>query len=44
MEGRYNDRKSSRVDDRHKSSDSGSTINPNSMKILTKNLHFGTFP
>ena len=36
MQRRYNDRKSSRADDRHKSSDSGSTTNPNSMKIIQR--------
>lgn len=38
-----NDWKSSRADDRHKSSDVGSTINPNSIKIITTNSHFGTW-
>lgn len=42
IEGKNRNCKSSRVDDRHKSSDVGSTMNLNTIKIIRKNSHLHT--
>lgn len=42
IEGKNRNCKSSRVDDRHKSSDVGSIMNLNTIKIIMKNSHLHT--